>query len=141
MWLIFSYQCNGENVHLHQRCGYNGYSNLMSGSDSDCWDTKWFVLGRWGMPGISKSEFPGLINHHYSTSFTVRHADIQVSVLNDVFDVSIPWIQRLDFIIKLYSLNIKKSKWRRLDIWNYVFLECTKEAACDKLCIVKKTKK
>ena len=49
-----------------------------------CCDTigfKWFGLGRWGMTSVSKSEFPSLINHHYSTSSTVSHADIQVLFL------------------------------------------------------------
>ena len=32
---------------------------------------KWFVFGRWGLASVSKSEFPGLINHHYSAMFVV----------------------------------------------------------------------
>ena len=49
-----------------------------------------FILGRRGMTSVSKSESPSLINHHDSTSFPVSHADIQVSVLTDVFDIIIP---------------------------------------------------
>ena len=59
---------------------------------------------------VSLSEIPSLINHHYNTSFTVSHADTQVSILTYAFDYTIPRIQRLIFIIKLHGLFYSRAR-------------------------------
>ena len=102
---VHSYQCIGETGHRRQ---WYGAIVIPIGSQDTiltvCCDTKgyiWFAVDRRGMASVSKSEFPGLINHHYSTSCIVSHADIQVSVLTDVFVITVPWVERLTFIIKI----------------------------------------
>ena len=80
---------------------------------------KWLVLGRWRMTNESKSDFPSLINHmidhYYSTSFKVSHAVFQVSILTDLFDIAVPRVQRVTFIINLDSLFYSRA-WLTPDL-------------------------
>ena len=41
-------------------------------------------LSKWWMSSVSKPKFPCLIDHNFSTSTTVSHANIQVPVLTYV---------------------------------------------------------
>lgn len=76
------------------------------------------VLGNWGMTGVSPSEYPVLIDHHYSTSVTnsyywtnliVSYTDVIDSVLSDVFNFRIRWVQRFTFFVILNLLFLCRS--------------------------------
>lgn len=76
------------------------------------------VLGNWGMTGVSQSEYPVLIDHHYSTSVTnsyywtnliVSYTDVIDSVLSDVFNFRIRWVQRFTFFVILNLLFLCRS--------------------------------
>lgn len=108
-----SYQCNVETFHLNPECGYNGYHCLLSGYDSVSCNTKRFklcFLGNWRMTSVSPSEFPALINHYYCTSLIISYTYTTATVLGDVFDITIPWVQRFTNNIKLNCLFLCRSQ-------------------------------
>lgn len=64
---------------------------------------KWF-LGCW-ITRVSKSEFPGQVDHQYWLGCIVRYTYIQVPVLSDKYNVvQTRRKERITFIIELYTL-------------------------------------